>query len=146
MTFPSATTYCKITQHMSATLILRTTSPLSPCLYPCPADQLLLSPLTSALGPPGCSRCQWHCCDGSWTAQTFSWSGSSQEWSVTDSGVGRGKSDTQTMGIVLRLYTVQDTVKWKLLHLHVEMCCEWTDGVINQCILYFVILKKQKYS
>lgn len=55
--------------------------------FQCPSVQFccLLSP-TSSLEPLGCSRYQWHCCDGNWMAQTFSWLGFSLEWSVT---VGR---------------------------------------------------------
>ena len=66
---------------------------------PTPCWSARLCPLTSSLGPPGCSRCQWRCCDGSWRAQTFSWLGFSQEWSMTDGGQGE-ESQTHAMGIV----------------------------------------------
>lgn len=81
---------------------------------PTPCWSALLCPLTSSLGPPGCSRCQWRCCDGSWRAQTFSWLGFSQELSMTDSGQGEGSQTHYWNSICLsqpqhKLYIVHDT-------------------------------------
>lgn len=93
--------------------------------YPLPCWPAGLAPLTSSLGPPGCSRCQWRCCGGSWRAQTFSWSGSFQEWLMTDSrGVGKGKSDTHNGDSITISQTTAYIVLYIDTYLHVIIRCE----------------------